>query len=332
VLEVPEISGRLEVTAKIRLTRVENSYYRGTPAEPLAEAPAGKSRRRPRKSPAERAASQAPPAEQREPLPEEMPPVRSWVDEALEAAETEPEPAPLEERPEGGEAGPSRRRRHRGGRRRGRKDASAEGAPPTVGEEEAEAPRAVEAPAHEAYFSRSASAPAAPAEGAAAEAAPGPPLTPTDAGYGMVPGYVPPKKRHRRGGRGRGGRPALETAAEAVAETAAAPPAPAPEPAPEPAPAEPPAPAPRRRGGRRKAAAPVVEAPPVPAPAPAPVTAEPPAEPAPPRPSRRRAPKKPAAEPAPAPAAPAPPAPPEPEKKPRRRRAPKQTEETPPEA
>ncbi len=46
ILEVPEISARLEAPTKIRLTRVDNSYLRGTPAE----TPKAKRRRRGRKT------------------------------------------------------------------------------------------------------------------------------------------------------------------------------------------------------------------------------------------------------------------------------------------
>ncbi len=182
VLEVPEVSSRLEAPVKIRLTRVENSYLRGTPAEALPEKPVGKSRRR-RKSRAQQAElpTAVRSAEAEAETEEEPPAALSWVEEAMEdteetsAVQAVPSAKPEEEPA----ASSTKRRRRRGGRRRSRKSLAEETAAPAQEEPPA--------PAEEA-------APESPTEPAAT-------LSALQDTYGMVPGYVPPKKRPRRGAR-----------------------------------------------------------------------------------------------------------------------------------
>ncbi len=272
VLEVPEISSRLEAAVKIRLTCVENSYLRGTPSEGLPEKPASKSRRRRKKSAGVKRVAPLP--TEGEPVP-----VLSWAEEAMEAAEAEPaselqsataSPVP-EEKPSS-----SRSRRRRGGRRRSRKPAT----------EETTAPATEATPVVQQV---------APAEVVAETVAP---VTPPDT-FGMVPGYIPPKKRPRHGGRQQATHrtPAPPEAAPepeaAPTREVEAPPAPEP-PAPEPKPA--PAKRRRRRSPRRKAETPAPEA--APEGTPEATSVEPPAGP-PARQPRRRSPRRKTEAPAP---------------------------------
>ena len=313
VLEVPEIASRLEGAVKIRLTRVDSSYLRGTPAEGLPEKLGGKSRGRRRKSGD---------AKQTFPLTPEAAEVTvlSWAEEAMEAAEAAPgaeeEAQVAAEQPQEGEAGPAKRRRRRGGRRRGR----------TRTAEEATAPPAEEAPAAEQ----------GPAAALPSEAPPPPPSG--EASFGMVPGYIPPKKRPRHGGRRPGHHDAAAEAPAPPAEVREAPvlvPEPKPPAEPEVTPAEPDA-APAKRSRRRSrhphraapAEAPALVAEPAPA-------SEPTPEEAPAKQPRRRSPRKPAEAPAAEAAPEAPrveaPAPVQAAPKPRRRRTSKQAAEVPPE-